>query len=95
MEQVHITEIKYVPGDELCVTGEHLVPRRIVDHEKVGVVPVERDVVAPPDLLIGVVPHLVELAGIGVDEEVVVFDVSPRANAEQLESSAHVVSILE
>ena len=72
-----IADIMCVPGDELRVAAEHLVPRGVVDHEEVGVVPVEGDVVAPPDLLVGVVAHLVELVGVGVDEEVVVLDVTP------------------
>ena len=84
----------HAPGDELGVAAEHLVPGRVVDHEEVGVVAVEGDVVAAPDLLVGVVAHLVELTGVGVDEQVVVLDVSPRAHTQQLQATAHAVPIL-
>ena len=80
--------------DELCVRPKESISRSIVDHEEVRVVAVERDVLALDDLHVGVVAHVVELVDVGVDEEVFVADVAPRAEAHQLEAPAHLVPVL-
>lgn len=57
-------------------------------------IPVERHVVPPGALLVGVVPHVVELAHVRVDEEVEVLDVPEGAEAEQLQAPVHLVPVL-